>query len=146
MVRVVARLHGKTDDGRSRRQRNADDRRDEGDGSYDNRALHTIILRRSKILKTMTWTRCLDRPSSTQRGQRAWKVNEPTWKWTAQPFLAMPTKMIVKKWKNLRAATAIRSVLRQQPKCSSARNRKWLLTGQIDHLLALLRERLPRRR
>jgi hypothetical protein len=35
MVRVIARLHGKTKGSGSRRQRNTNDKRDEGDGSYD---------------------------------------------------------------------------------------------------------------
>jgi hypothetical protein len=81
MARVVARLHGKTEGGGRRRQRNVDDKRDEGDdGSYDDRVVHMIVLRQSEISMTKTWRRYPDRPSYIQRGQSALKVNEPAWK------------------------------------------------------------------
>jgi hypothetical protein len=143
MARVVARLHGKTKGGGGRKQRSVDDKRDEGDdGNYDDRVVHMIVLRQSEISMTMTWRGPPDRPASIQRSQRAWKVAAPTWKWTAQSFLATTTRMITK---FLTASIVTRSVLRPQPTSSSERNRKWLITGQIEPLLALRRERLPRR-
>jgi hypothetical protein len=80
MVRVVAMLHSKTDDGGNRRQRNVDDTRDEGGRKNDDRVLHMIVLRQTKIWMTMTWRRYPDRPSSIPRGQSGLKVNEPAWK------------------------------------------------------------------
>jgi hypothetical protein len=79
-VRIVGMLHRKTDEGGSRRQRNVDDKRDEGDRSYEDHVLHMIVLRQCEISMTMTWRTYTDRSSSFQRGQSALKVNEPAWK------------------------------------------------------------------